>query len=230
VNVAAVRAARSTFMRGLRGYLIAGLLIWVPVGVTVLTFRFLLEVMDNVLLLLPESWRPEALFGFYVPGFSVVVTLLVLLVTGILVRNLIGSTLVRWWEGVLNRVPIVRSVYSGVKGFTETLVSGGGGSFRKVVVVEYPRKEMWSIGFVTANDIAEVSAVTGGTQVCVYIPTTPNPTSGFIVTVPPEQVHEIEMTVDEAMKMIITLGVVVPRPKNKPLAAPATPPPPGRPL
>ncbi|MEO7774597.1 MAG: DUF502 domain-containing protein, partial [Steroidobacteraceae bacterium] len=183
MNVAAVRVARSNFMRGLRGYLVAGLLIWVPVGVTVLTFRFLLELMDNVLRLLPASWQPEALFGFYVPGFSVIITVAVLLITGMLVRNLVGSTLVRWWERVLNRVPIVRSVYSGVKGFTETLVSGGGGSFRKVVAVEYPRKEMWSVGFVTASDIPEVSAVAGGTQVCVYVPTTPNPTSGFIVMV-----------------------------------------------
>lgn len=205
-------------MRGLRGYLVAGLLLWVPVGVTVLTFKFLLELMDQVLLLLPASWRPQALFGFYVPGFSIIVTLVVLLITGVLVRNLIGSTLLGWWEALLSRLPLVRSVYSGVKRFTETLVSGGD-SFRKVVAIEYPRKEMWSIGFVTASDIAEISAVTGGTQVCVYVPTTPNPTSGFIVMVPPDQVYEIDMTADEAMKMIVTLGVVVPKPKTRTLAA-----------
>jgi uncharacterized membrane protein len=201
-------------MRGVRGYLIAGLLLWVPVGVTILTFKFLLELMDGVLLLLPVAWRPEALFGFYVPGFGIIVTLVVLLVTGVLVRNLVGGTLVLWWESLLNRLPIVRSVYSGVKGFTETLVSGGG-SFRRVVAIEYPRREMWSIGFVTASDIAQISAVTGGKLVCVYVPTTPNPTSGFIVMLPPEQVYEIDMTADEAMKMIVTLGVVVPKPSVK---------------
>lgn len=218
MNAPAVRSARSSFMRGLRGYLIAGLLLWLPVGVTILTFKFLLDLMDQVLLLLPHQWRPEELFGFYVPGFSVLVTFIVLLVTGVLVRNLLGRTLVGWWESLLNRVPIVRSVYSGVKGFTETLVSGGGGSFRKVVIIEYPRKEMWSIGFVTAGDIAEVSAVTGGPQVCVYVPTTPNPTSGLIVMLPPEQVFEIDMSVDAAMRMIVTLGVVVPS-KGSPLHA-----------
>ncbi len=198
----------------LRRILIAGLLIWVPLGVTVLTFKFLLDLFDQILLLLPPEWQPEHLLGYRVPGLGFVFALLVILVTGVLARNFIGRRLVSWWEELVNRIPIVRSIYSGLRGFTETVFSSKAGSFRKVVIVEYPRREMWSIGFVTANDIPAVSAKTGERQVCVYLPTTPVPTSGFIVMVPASQVIEIDMSVDAAMRMIITLGVVVPAPTD----------------
>jgi uncharacterized membrane protein len=209
---------RALLGRGLRRYLIAGLLIWLPLGVTFLTFKFLLDLFDQILLLLPKHLQPDTLFGFHIPGLGAILSLLVLLATGVLVTNLIGRTLVRWWEDLLNRIPLVRSIYSGVKGFTDTLVSKGGGSLRKVVLIEYPRKEMWSIGFVTATDLPEISAATGDTQVCVYVPTTPNPTSGFIVMLPQSQVIECEMSADAAMKMIVTLGVVVPPPSARFLA------------
>lgn len=209
---------RALVGRGLRRYLIAGLLIWLPLGVTFLTFKFLLDLFDQILLLLPAQLQPDTLFGFHIPGLGAILSLVVLLVTGVLVTNLIGRTLVRWWEDLLNRIPLVRSIYSGVKGFTDTLVSKGGGSFRKVVLIEYPRKEMWSIGFVTATDLPEISAATGATQVCVYVPTTPNPTSGLIVLLPQSQVIEVDMSVDAAMKMIVTLGVVVPPPSARFLA------------
>jgi uncharacterized membrane protein len=196
--------------RGLRRYLIAGLLVWVPLGATVLTFKFLLDLMDQLLPLLPARWQPDAFFGVHIPGFGAILAFVVLLLTGMLVANLIGSTLVGWWEDLLNRIPFVRSIYSSVKGLTETLVSGKGGSFSKVVLIEYPRREMWSIGFVTATDLPDINAITGDTQVCVYVPTTPNPTSGLIVYVPASQIRATEMSVDSAMKMIMTLGVVVP--------------------
>jgi uncharacterized membrane protein len=196
--------------RGLRRYLIAGLLVWVPLGATVLTFKFLLDLMDELLPLLPARWQPDAFFGFHIPGFGAILAFVVLLLTGMLVANLIGSTLVGWWEDLLNRIPFVRSIYSSVKGLTETLVSGKGGSFSKVVLIEYPRREMWSIGFLTATDLPDINAITGDKQVCVYVPTTPNPTSGLIVYVPASQVRETDMSVDSAMKMIMTLGVVVP--------------------
>jgi uncharacterized membrane protein len=205
---------RSRVVKGLRRYLIAGLLVWVPLGATVLTFKFLLDLMDELLPLLPAQWQPDALLGFHLPGFGVLLALVVLLGTGFLVANLIGSTLVGWWEDLLNRIPLVRTIYSGVKGLTETLVSSKGGSFNKVVLVEYPRREMWSIGFVTASELPDIDALTGEKQVCVYVPTTPNPTSGLIVYVPASQVRETDMSVDGAMKMVVTMGIVMPPSKT----------------
>ncbi|HTQ37356.1 MAG TPA: DUF502 domain-containing protein [Steroidobacteraceae bacterium] len=205
----------SRLLRALRRYLVTGLLVWVPLGVTLLTFRFLLDLADEVLPLLPARWQPDALLGFHVPGFGAIVALVVLLGTGILLRNLLGSTLVSWWEDLMNRIPLVRSIYSGAKGITETLVSDKGGSFSKVVLVEYPRRDSWSIGFVTAADVPDVDAVTGRKVVCVYMPTTPNPTSGFILYVPVEDVRETDMSTDAAMKMVVTMGMVMPPPKHR---------------
>jgi uncharacterized membrane protein len=194
----------------LRRYLIAGVLVWLPVLATWWVFAFIVELMDRTLLLLPVNMRPEQLLGLRVPGLGIVFAFLVVLLTGLAVTNLVGRRLVAYWEDLLQRIPLVRSIYGGVKGFAETVLSKQGGSFRKVVMVEYPRTSMWSIGFITADDIAEISAKTGETQVCVYVPTTPNPTSGLIVMVPRSQVIELEMSVDAAMKMIVTLGVVSP--------------------
>ncbi len=208
---------RTRFARSLRRYLVAGLLVWLPLGATVLTFKFLFDLMDELLKVLPAQWQPDALLGFHVPGFGAILALVVLLGTGFLVANLIGSTLVGWWEDLLNRIPLVRSIYSGVKGLTETLVSSKG-SFSKVVLVEYPRREMWSIGFVTASDLPDINALTGGTLVCVYVPTTPNPTSGLIVYVPAAEVLETDMSVDAAMKMVVTMGIVMP-PQKQPATA-----------
>ena len=210
------------FTRRLRKYLIAGLLVWLPLGATLLAFRFLLDLMDELLPLLPAGWQPDALLGFHVPGFGAIVALVVLLGTGFLVANLIGSTLVGWWEELLNRIPLVRSIYSGVKGFTETLVSSKG-SFSKVVLVEYPRRGMWCVGFVTANDVPELDAITREKLIGVYVPTAPNPTSGFIVYLPVAEVRDTEMTVDEAMKMVVTMGMVMPPPRE-PLNKAGSPP------
>jgi uncharacterized membrane protein len=207
---------KGQFVRRLRRYLMAGLLVWLPLGVTYLAFKFVLDAMDQLLPLLPARYQPDALLGFHIPGFGVILALVVLLTTGLLVANLIGRTLVSWWEDLLNRIPLVRSIYSGVKGFTETLVSNTGGGFRKVVLIEYPRRGMWSIAFVTASGLAEIDAKTGAEQVCVFIPTTPNPTSGFIFLIPAAELIELDMSVDAAMKMIVTLGVVVP-PSMRPL-------------
>jgi uncharacterized membrane protein len=196
--------------RIVRRYLIAGLLVWVPILVTVLVVRFILELMDRTLLLLPSSVRPEALFGFHIPGLGAVLAVLLLIFTGMLVSNIIGRSLVALWEELLNRIPFVRALYSGVKSFSTTILSNQGNSFKKVMLIEYPRQGIWSIGFQTAGDLPLISAHTGEPQVCVFIPTTPNPTSGFIMMVPRSQAIELEMSVDAAMKMIVTLGVVVP--------------------
>jgi len=212
---------KAQLLRGLRRYLMAGVLVWVPLFVTYLAFKFVLDVMDQLLPLLPAHYQPDALIGFHIPGFGAILALVVLLVTGVLVANLIGRTLVSWWEDFLNRIPLVRSIYSGVKGFTETLVSDSGGGFRKVVLVEYPRKGMWSMAFLTASDLVEIDQKTGTPQVCVFIPTTPNPTSGFIFMVPATEIIELDISVDAAMKMIVTLGVVTPPSMRPPHLPPA---------
>jgi uncharacterized membrane protein len=201
------QAAKRHF--SLRRYLVAGVLVWLPILATLWVISFLVGLMDRTLLLVPAHYRPEALVGFSLPGLGAVLAFVILLVTGLLVTNLVGRRLVAYWEKVMQRIPLVRSIYGGVKGFTESVFSNSN-SFRKVVMIEYPKDGVWSIGFVTSENMREISAKTGASQVCVYIPTTPNPTSGFIVMVPKERVIELSMSVDAAMKMIITCGVVVP--------------------
>lgn len=208
---------RALLLRRLRRYLMSGLLIWLPIIATVLVVRFIVRLMDQLLLLLPRDLRPEALFGVHVPGLGVVLAVIVLLLTGLLVTNFIGRTLVGLWDEVLARIPFIRAIYGGVKSFSETLLSNKGNSFKKVLLIQYPRAGMWSVGFQTNADLPEISARTGAEQVCVFVPTTPNPTSGFIVMLPRAEVIELDMTVDAAMKMVVTLGVVMPH-------APETPP------
>ena len=193
----------------LRRYLVAGVLVWLPIVATIWVVSFMLHLMDRTLLLLPVAYRPEALVGFALPGVGAVFALLVLLVTGVLVTNLIGRSLGVWGEELLNRIPVVRSVYGGVKSFAESVFSQSN-SFRKVVMIEYPRVGVWSIGFMTAEDVPEVSERTGEPHACVYLSAALNATAGYLVLVPKRQVIELEMSVDAAMKMIITCGVVVP--------------------
>jgi uncharacterized membrane protein len=205
---------KSGFARALRKYLIAGLLFWVPAGLTWLTFRFLLDLMDGLLTLLPDQYKPDNLLGFHIPGFGVLIAGIVLVLTGLLVANLVGQTLVAWWDDLMNRIPLVRTVYSGVKGFTESLVASKA-SFRQVVVIEFPRKDVWTIAFVTANDLPDYSGRYGDEpQICVYVPTTPIPTTGYNLIVRQSELVPIDMSVDDAMKMIVTLGVVVPPSKT----------------
>jgi uncharacterized membrane protein len=203
----------------LRRYLVAGILVWLPIIATVWVVSFLVTLMDYTLLLLPERYQPQALTGFAIPGLGAVLAFVVLLATGLLVTNFVGRRLVSYSEDLLQRIPLVRSVYTGVKGFAETMFSRKGSAFRRVVMVEYPRLGVWSIGFVTADDIAEISAKTGEQQTCVYIPTAPNPTSGLIIMVPVHQVVPLSMSVDAAMKMIVTCGVVVPPPAANTVSA-----------
>ncbi|HYC08219.1 MAG TPA: DUF502 domain-containing protein [Steroidobacteraceae bacterium] len=205
-----------------RRYLVAGILVWLPIVATVWVVVTLLHIMDRTLLLLPPAYRPEALVGFPLPGLGAVVALIVLLLTGLLVTNLIGRQLIIWGEELLNRIPVVRSVYGGVKSFAEGVFSQSN-AFRKVVMVEYPRPGVWSIGFLTAEDVPEVSEKLGEPHVAVYISSALNATAGFLVIVPRRQAIELDMSVDAAMKMIITCGVVVPpaTAKAHPLAKPA---------
>ena len=194
----------------IKRYLAAGLLVWVPLGVTFLTLRFLVNVMDQSLLLVPGPLRPENLVGFRIPGLGVILTFVLLFATGALALNFFGKQLIEGWERVVARIPLVSWVYSGVKQVAETLLSPQAEAFRKVLLLEYPRPGIWSLGFQTAATLDEVQARTAKEVICVFVPTTPNPTSGFIMLVPKEDVVELDMTVDEALRMVISLGVVVP--------------------
>ncbi len=197
--------------RSLRRYLVAGILIWLPILATVWVVSFIIRIMDRTLLLLPLAYRPQALVGFALPGLGAVFAFAIVLATGLLVTNLIGRQMVALWEDMLARIPVVRTVYSGVKSFTESVFSQSN-SFRKVVMVEYPRKGIWSLGFMTADDVPEVTRRTGELHCCVYISAALNATAGWLLLVPRREVIELDMTVDAAMKMIITCGVVVPPP------------------
>jgi uncharacterized membrane protein len=195
--------------RSVRRYLVAGVLVWLPILATIWVVSFMLRIMDSTLLLLPPAYRPEALVGFSLPGVGALFALIVLLLTGLLVTNLIGRRLVVWGEDLLNRIPLVRTVYGGVKSFAESVFSQSN-SFRQVVMVEYPRAGTWSIGFLTAEDVPEISDKMGEPHAAVYISAALNATAGYLVFVPRRQVVALDMSVDEAMKMIITCGVVVP--------------------
>jgi uncharacterized membrane protein len=202
-------AAAGSRKWSLRRYLVAGILIWLPILATLWVVTFFIHIMDETLLLLPLRYRPEALVGFALPGLGAVFAFLVVLATGLLVTNLIGRQLVAFSEELLNRIPVVRSVYGGVKSFAESVFSQSN-SFRKVVMIEYPRAGVWSLGFMTAEDVPEISRKTGAQHCCVYISNALNATAGFLVIAPRSQVVELDMSVDAAMKMIITCGVVVP--------------------
>lgn len=195
----------------LRKYIAAGLLVWVPLGVTVLIIKFLVELMDKSLLLIPEAYRPEQLIGFKIPGLGLVLVLFVVLITGVIVANIFGRSLVQLGEKILNRIPLVRSIYYGVKQVMETMFSGAGKSFRKVVMIEYPRKGIWTLAFLTGEAMTSASDMTGKKMINVFVPTTPNPTSGFFLMLPEEDVMDLNINVDDGLKMIISAGVVVPK-------------------
>ncbi len=197
-------------MKRLRRYVVAGILVWLPIGVTIFLVRFLIGILDRSLLLIPQQYRPEELIGFAIPGLGLVLTLVILLVTGVLAANIVGRSMVGLWESMLERIPIVRSVYSAAKNFAEIVFSDSGQSFKKVLLIEYPRKGLYSLAFQTSNRLGEVQERTGEEVICAFVPTTPNPTSGLIIIVPTKDVIELDMEVDEALKMIISLGVVVP--------------------
>jgi uncharacterized membrane protein len=196
----------------MKRYLIAGLLVWVPLGITIWVLHFLLTSLDQVLVVLPESLQPRTLFGFDIPGLGVVVAFLILLVTGIVAANFLGQRLIRAWESVLGRIPFVKSIYSSVKQVSDTLLSSKGNAFRKALLVEFPRPGSWTIAFQTGVPAASVAPYLPGDHVSVYVPTTPNPTGGYFLMLPRAQVRELDMTVDEALKYIISMGVVAPRP------------------
>jgi len=193
-----------------RRYIVAGLLVWVPLGMTLLVVRLLVNWLDKSLLLIPEAYQPANLLGFDIPGLGVVLSILIVFVTGIFAANFFGRSMVSVWEYFLSKIPLVRSVYSGAKQLAETMFSDSGQSFRQVLLVEFPRPGLWSLAFLTGTDIGEAQRKTGRDVVNVYVPTTPNPTGGYFVMIAKEEVIELDMSVDDGLKMLMSMGAVVP--------------------
>ena len=207
----------------IRRYFITGLLVWVPIVITVWVISVLVGTMDQTLLLLPHAFRPETLLGFYIPGIGAVLTLLVILLTGLFAANIIGQRLVRYWERAMARIPVVNSIYNGVKQVSDTLFSPTGQAFRKALLVQWPSQGMWTIAFLTGKPGGDVANHLQGDYISVYVPTTPNPTGGYFVMVPRSAAVELDMTVDEALKYIISMGVVSPGAGKRPFAPPPQP-------
>lgn len=198
----------------IRRYLIAGLLVWVPLLVTIFIIRFIVQLLDHSLALLPASWQSEETLGFALPGLGVLLSLAILFFTGMVATNLLGQKLVSIWDKFIDRIPLVRTLYAGVKQVMETIFKPGGTAFRKVLLVEYPRKGLWSIAFQTSETCEEVSRHVNADMLTIFIPTTPNPTSGFLMMIKKEDAIVLDMSVDQALKMVISLGVVQPLPKS----------------
>jgi uncharacterized membrane protein len=217
-------------VKNLRRYIVAGLLVWLPLAVTFKLLEFVIAQMDgwldSFLAWLPPNYHPEQLLGIDIPGLGVIFTFLLLVITGMLAANFVGRAFMTGWESLLDRIPIVRAIYSAVKKFAEMVFSDTSQSFKRVLLIQYPRKGIYSLAFQTSSQLGEFQEHVGEEVICTFVPTTPNPTSGFIIIVPKKDVIVLDMEVDQALKMIISLGVVVPTWRKDqlgelPLAAPA---------
>lgn len=208
------RGRKLLIVRGqlIKRYFITGLLIWVPLVITAWVLSVIVNTLDQSLHLLPEVLHPRNLFGFSIPGAGALLTLVMILLTGLLATNFIGEKLVRWWNLLLSRIPVVNSVYKAVKQVSDTLFAPNGNAFRKALLVQYPRQGAWTIAFLTGRPGGDIKNHLEGDYVSVYVPTTPNPTSGFFLMMPRQDVIELDMTIDEALKYIISMGVVAPPP------------------
>lgn len=198
----------------MKKYFITGLLIWIPLAITVWVLSLIVRSMDQSLLLLPQAIHPEHLLGMYIPGIGALLTLLVVFLTGLITANIVGQRLVRFWEGVLARIPVVKSIYYSVKQVSDTLFSGTGVAFRKVLLVRYPHPDAWSVAFQTGHPARDVADMLPEEHVGVFIPTTPSPVNGFFFFVKRKDVIELDMNVDEALKYIVSMGVVAPPMRN----------------
>ena len=202
-------------MATLRRYFVAGLLVWIPLGITIWVLKLLVDLMDQSLLLLPNQYRSEALFGFHVPGLGIFLTLAIVLGTGALAANFFGRKVLELGHRALSRIPIVRSIYGGVKQISDTLFSPEGKAFRRAVLVRCPHPNAWTVALVTGSPEHEVAELIGPDQISVFVPTTPNITAGFFLIVPRSETIELDMTVDAALKYIISMGVAEPLPLAK---------------
>ncbi len=208
-------------MHALRKWLVAGLLVIVPVAITVAVLRWIIDTLDQTLHILPEAWQPDRLIGVHIPGFGVLLTLAILLIVGAIASNFVGKKLVHLGDRIVTRIPVVRSIYSSVKQVSDTLFSESGNAFRTAVLVQWPRPDVWTIAFVTGTPGGDVANYLHGEDyVSVYVPTTPNPTGGYFVMLRKSDCVELKMSVDDALKYVISMGVVVPRVSDDNAAAP----------
>lgn len=198
-------------MKPAKKYFITGLLIWIPLAITVWVLTVIIGAMDQSLRLLPEAIHPDKLLGFHIPGVGTVLTLLVIFLTGVVTANIIGQKLVRFWEGILARIPIVKSIYYSVKQVSDTLFSSSGQAFRKVLLVRYPHPQAWSVAFQTGSPSGQISEMLPDEHVSVFIPTAPSPVNGFFFFVKKSETIELDISVDDALKYIVSMGVVPPQ-------------------
>ncbi|WP_043418195.1 DUF502 domain-containing protein [Cupriavidus basilensis] len=194
----------------LKTWFLTGLLVLVPLGITLWVLNLVISTMDQSLALLPEAWQPVQLFKVRIPGLGAILTVVFILLVGLLTHNFIGQRLVRWWEALLRHIPVVGPIYTSVKQVSDTLLSSSGNAFRKALLVQYPREGSWTIAFLTGRPGGDVQNHLQGEYVSVYVPTTPNPTSGFFLMMPKADTIELDMTVDAALKYIVSMGVVAP--------------------
>ncbi|MEH6461620.1 DUF502 domain-containing protein [Chitinimonas sp. JJ19] len=194
----------------MKRYFVTGLLIWVPLGITLWVISTLVGALDSLLLLLPDGNRPRDWIGVHIPGLGVVLVMAILLLTGLLTANILGQRMVRFWEEVLNRIPVVKSIYGSVKQVSDTVLSDSGNAFRKALLVRFPHGDAWTVAFLTGTPAPELACQLDGEHVSVYVPTTPNPTSGYFMVVKKSATIELDMSVDEALKYVISMGVVAP--------------------
>jgi uncharacterized membrane protein len=194
----------------MKKYLITGLLIWIPLAITLWVLDAIVGAMSQSLLLLPPRYQPQALLGYQIPGLGAVLTVVIVFVTGVLASNILGQRLLQLWENILGRIPVVKTLYHGIKQISDTLFAPDGQAFRKALLVQYPRPGSWTIAFLTGRPGGDVANHLTGDYVSVYVPTTPNPTSGFFLMMPRADVIELDMSVDEALRYVISMGVVAP--------------------
>jgi uncharacterized membrane protein len=197
-------------MAAVRKWLLAGLLVLVPLAITVWLLNWFVATLDQTLQILPGNWHPDKLIGVHIPGFGVLLALAIVLIIGAVASNFLGKKLVRWWDALLSRIPIVRSIYSSIKQVSDTLFSENGNAFRKALLVQWPREGVWTIGFQTGTPGGDVVNHLTGDYLSVYVPTTPNPTGGYFVMLKKQDCIELKMSVDEALTYVISMGVVVP--------------------
>ena len=205
----------------MKKYFVTGLLIWIPLVITLMVLAWVVNTLDQILLIAPAAVRPDALLGFHLPGVGVLVTLLLILLTGLAAANFVGQRLVGFWEGLLSRIPVVKSIYYSVKQVSDTLLSSNGQAFRKALLIQYPHQGIWTIAFQTGKPGGDAARHLGDDFVSVYVPTTPNPTSGFFLMLPRKDAIELDMSVDDALKYIISMGVVAPPPHRTTAPRPA---------
>ncbi|HMS26662.1 MAG TPA: DUF502 domain-containing protein [Burkholderiaceae bacterium] len=198
-------------MSSLRKWMFAGLLVIVPVAITIWLIEWMLSTLDKTLLILPAAWHPDKLLGFHIPGFGLILAVISLLIVGAAASNFFGKKVVVWGDTVLHRIPVVRSIYSSVKQVSDTLFSENGNAFRKAVLIQWPRTDVWTIAFVTGKPNGELLTHLKDDFVSIYVPTTPNPTGGYFVLLKMSDCIELDMSVDEALKYIVSMGVVSPK-------------------